>query len=79
MRRGLGLQTVCPHQADGAKAAQRSRGEVSAGATWGDRTIEGGGRGAQAHMMQWMAKQDPCAPRASLPHAKGRGWGETGK
>lgn len=36
-------------------------------------------RGARAHMMQWMAKRDPCALRAPLPHAKGRGWEGTGR
>lgn len=72
MRRGPGLQTPCPHQADGAKAAQRSRGEVSAGVTWGDRMIEGGGgqRGRSMHDAMDGISGTPAAPP---PHAEGRG------
>lgn len=77
MRRGLGLQTLCPHQADGAKAAQRSRGKVSAGATWGDRTIEGGGQGGTSTHDAMDGKAGPPVHLFPMP-GEGAG-GRTGR
>lgn len=73
MRRGLGLQTLCPHQADEAKAAQRSRGKVSAGATWGDRTIEGGGQGGMSTHDAVDGKAGPLCTQGTSSPCQGQG------